>query len=328
MRDADAILFVVDGSAGLLPEDESIARELRKSDRPIALVVNKMRHAEARIARRRVPPPRLRARARDLGRARTRRLGRARGDRRGAAGAGRGGRDAEPDTEQPDAIRVARGRSSERRQEFAGEPAARRGTHGGVRRGRHHARRDRQRARARRDGVYVLVDTAGLRRQGRRDRIGERTSALMAVRSLERADVALVVTDAADGFTDQDAQRARARARQRLRDRRAAQQVGPRPRARRLGARARSRSRAPALRGRHADPRDRREDGPARRQGAAAGAQAREGGAQAHPDRRAESLAEGGDRRARARHGAARNPQAPAALALRDAGRRARRRAS
>jgi GTP-binding protein len=48
----------------------------------------------------------------------------------------------------------------------------------------------------------------------------------MAVRSLERADVALVVTDAADGFTDQDASVARTRARQRLCNRRAAQQVG------------------------------------------------------------------------------------------------------
>jgi GTP-binding protein len=52
---------------------------------------------------------------------------------------------------------------------------------------------------------YVFVDTAGLRRPGRRDRLAERGSALMAVRAIERADVALVLMDGDEGFTDQDA---------------------------------------------------------------------------------------------------------------------------
>jgi len=57
-----------------------------------------------------------------------------------------------------------------------------------------------------RDGHrYTLVDTAGLRRQGRRHETAERVSALMAVRALERADVALLLVDADEGFTDQDA---------------------------------------------------------------------------------------------------------------------------
>src|SRR5690606_73266 len=54
------------------------------------------------------------------------------------------------------------------------------------------------------DGTYVFVDTAGLRRPGRRDRVGERASALLALRAIERADVALVVADAGQGFTEQD----------------------------------------------------------------------------------------------------------------------------
>ena len=53
--------------------------------------------------------------------------------------------------------------------------------------------------------TYRLVDTAGLRRPGRRDRTVERGSALMTVRSLESADVALLVVDASEGLTDQDA---------------------------------------------------------------------------------------------------------------------------
>jgi GTP-binding protein len=57
-----------------------------------------------------------------------------------------------------------------------------------------------------RDGQhFLLVDTAGLRRTGRRTRTAERGSALMTVRALERADVALLLVDAAEGFTDQDA---------------------------------------------------------------------------------------------------------------------------
>ncbi|MEE3329629.1 MAG: GTPase, partial [Myxococcota bacterium] len=42
VAEADAILFVVDGKNGLLPEDEEIARTLRRSDKPLALAVNKI----------------------------------------------------------------------------------------------------------------------------------------------------------------------------------------------------------------------------------------------------------------------------------------------
>ena len=56
-----------------------------------------------------------------------------------------------------------------------------------------------------RDGHdYVLVDTAGLRKVGRRQGPGEHGGALMTLRSLERADVALLVVDAAAGMADQD----------------------------------------------------------------------------------------------------------------------------
>jgi len=55
----------------------------------------------------------------------------------------------------------------------------------------------------------VLVDTAGLRRPGRRSGTGERVGAMMTARALERAQVALVVVDADEGLTDQDAHVAR-----------------------------------------------------------------------------------------------------------------------
>ncbi|MEO8082389.1 MAG: ribosome biogenesis GTPase Der [Ardenticatenales bacterium] len=51
----------------------------------------------------------------------------------------------------------------------------------------------------------VLVDTAGIRRRGRIERGIEKYSVLRAMRALERADVAVLVIDAVDGVTAQDA---------------------------------------------------------------------------------------------------------------------------
>ncbi|MGH8481374.1 MAG: ribosome biogenesis GTPase Der [Nevskiaceae bacterium] len=41
IAEADQVLFLVDGRAGLMPADEGIARDLRRADRPVRLVVNK-----------------------------------------------------------------------------------------------------------------------------------------------------------------------------------------------------------------------------------------------------------------------------------------------
>ena len=55
----------------------------------------------------------------------------------------------------------------------------------------------------------VLVDTAGMRKAGRRSDRLERGSALMALRTIERADVGLLVLDAESGVAEQDAKIAR-----------------------------------------------------------------------------------------------------------------------
>jgi GTP-binding protein len=56
------------------------------------------------------------------------------------------------------------------------------------------------------DGVrYQFVDTAGIRRKGKTDRGPEVLSVVMARRYLERADLCLVVVDAEEGITKQDA---------------------------------------------------------------------------------------------------------------------------
>jgi GTP-binding protein len=51
---------------------------------------------------------------------------------------------------------------------------------------------------------YVLVDTAGIRRKGRVSESLEKLSVVMALKSLERCQVALVVIDAVEGLTAQD----------------------------------------------------------------------------------------------------------------------------
>ena len=55
------------------------------------------------------------------------------------------------------------------------------------------------------DQAYVLVDTAGVRRRPRVHEQIERASAVRALRALDRAEVALLVIDAIEGMTDQDA---------------------------------------------------------------------------------------------------------------------------
>ncbi len=51
----------------------------------------------------------------------------------------------------------------------------------------------------------LLIDTAGIRRRGRIDQGIEKYSVLRALRAIERADVALLVVDATEGVTSQDA---------------------------------------------------------------------------------------------------------------------------
>lgn len=52
--------------------------------------------------------------------------------------------------------------------------------------------------------TYTIIDTAGLRRRGRIEVGPEKGSAILAQRSLNRCDVAIVLIDAVDGLTEQD----------------------------------------------------------------------------------------------------------------------------
>jgi GTPase len=199
VADADAILFVVDGKAGVLPEDRELARTLRQTSKPVALAVNKID----------VPDHEVRiAEFYGLGFARTRGISAEHG--RGAwdlleelvdeLPEGEAG-EAEVDEE---AIRVAViGRPNVGKSSLVNRLAGAQyvvvSNVPGTTRDAIDIHLDLEGQR------YTLVDTAGLRRPGRRTRTAERGSALMTVRALERADVALLLVDAAEGFTDQDA---------------------------------------------------------------------------------------------------------------------------
>jgi GTPase len=57
-----------------------------------------------------------------------------------------------------------------------------------------------------RDGrQYIFIDTAGIRRKGKVSQRVEKYSAIRALKSLERCDVALILIDGFEGLTEQDA---------------------------------------------------------------------------------------------------------------------------
>ena len=52
---------------------------------------------------------------------------------------------------------------------------------------------------------YIFIDTAGLRRKSKVNEEIERYSIIRTVTAVERADVVVMVIDAAEGVTEQDA---------------------------------------------------------------------------------------------------------------------------
>ncbi len=202
LDEADAILFVVDGRAGRLPEDEALARMLHRSPRAVALLVNKLDHMkhDSQIAD-------FASLGFELCFGGSAEHGRGVWDALDALVEAIPEREEEPEPAEP-GIRIAVvGRPNVGKSSLVNRLA---GENRVVVSEVPGTTRDSIDTRVEHDGrVYTLVDTAGLRRAGRRDRTAERISALMSVRSLARADVALIVTDASLGASEQDARGAR-----------------------------------------------------------------------------------------------------------------------
>jgi GTP-binding protein len=200
---ADAILFVTDGQSGLVPQEHEIADLLRRSGKPLALAVNKIdapRHAPRMLEFHALGIEPVRAVSAEHGSGAWDLLEEIAGQLPLASG------EPEPDlaADGERALRLAIvgrpnvGKSSLLNQ-LAGETRVVVSSEAGTTRDTIDVEVERDERR------FVFVDTAGMRRAGKRDRLVERGSALMAVRAIEAADAALVLLDASEGFTDQDA---------------------------------------------------------------------------------------------------------------------------
>jgi len=54
-------------------------------------------------------------------------------------------------------------------------------------------------------GNFLLVDTAGIKRKGKTAQVLDKFSVIMALKALDRCDIAIILVDGAEGITDQDA---------------------------------------------------------------------------------------------------------------------------
>jgi GTP-binding protein len=203
VAEADAILFVVDGRSGRIPADEELAGILRRTRKPVAVAVNKIdtpAHEDRTAEFHAFGLEPVRGVSAEHGRGAwdlLEELVAALPAREGAAQTAPAG--AGPDGSLRIAIagRPNVGKSSLLNRLVGRERVVVSEVPGTT--------RDAVDVRIEDDsGSVVFVDTAGLRRPGRRSEHTERGSALMTVRAVERAQLALVVTDASEGFTEQD----------------------------------------------------------------------------------------------------------------------------
>jgi len=197
MDEADCLVCVLDGQAGIVAEDRDVVRLLRRSGKPVLWVVNKIDTAgrdalladfwSAGVAE---PFAVSAAHGRGIGELRSAILA-ALPERSAPPAGARGTRLAllgRPNVGKSSLLNRLLGSE---RAIVAPEPGTTR------------------------DAVdtvitvngrpYVLVDTAGIRKRGRVQDDLERHGAVRALGQIEGADLALIVLDAADGITDQDA---------------------------------------------------------------------------------------------------------------------------
>jgi len=198
IAEADAVVFLVDGREGLTPQDRRIAAELRKARARVWVAVNKTEGMD---------PALVTAEFHELGLGAPHAISAAHGEGVRAlldvalADLPRGAPEEPDDRAGPRIAVVGRpnvGKSTlvnrllgEERMIVSGEPGT---------------TRDAIEVPFERDGKhYVLVDTAGVRRRGRVFETIEKFSIVKTMQAIDRANVVILVVDAAEGITDQDA---------------------------------------------------------------------------------------------------------------------------
>jgi GTP-binding protein len=197
VADASLLIFVLDGAAGLLPEDERLSRKLRALGKPVVVAWNK---ADTREAQQRE------GEATTLGFDTVVTVSALHGigaDELEDAIDANLGPDLDPETRinplpiaiigrpnvgKSSLVNALSGRDKVMVSEIAGTT------------------RDAIDVALEKDGRhYLLVDTAGIRRKGKTEDPAEKLSIVAARKAMERAKIAIVVFDAAEGVTAQDA---------------------------------------------------------------------------------------------------------------------------
>jgi GTP-binding protein len=216
MEEADVILFVVDAAAGLAPLDHEVADRLRRASKPTLLVVNKAdnprREAEAAEFYALGFEPTITISAQH---------GRNTGDLADMIvwelpppGEAEASVPAESELSEGELDELAETEIGPPRVAIVGRPNSGKSTF--VNRVLGHERmivsetpgttRDPVDTVVEVDGEpMILVDTAGIRRRGSIEKGIERYSVLRSMKAIDRADVAVVLTDATEGYTAQDA---------------------------------------------------------------------------------------------------------------------------
>ena len=200
LEEADFIIFVVDGAAGVLPEDLEIAQDLRRESQKAVLAVNKIDRKDAEEA---VPE------FWELGLDRifpiSAEHGEGTDDLLDAIGEIVPPEDMQSEEEDENApIRVAIigrpnvGKSSLLNRLSEEERAVVSPISGTT--------RDAIDSEIVRNGKpYTIIDTAGIRRKGKTTDEAEKLAVISARKAIERCEIGLVMIDAVDGVTAQDA---------------------------------------------------------------------------------------------------------------------------
>ncbi|HRH14389.1 MAG TPA: ribosome biogenesis GTPase Der [Azonexus sp.] len=197
IAEADAVIFVVDGRSGVTPLDKEIAEKLRRAGRPVVVAVNKAEGMKFGM---------VEADFHELGLGEPNAISAAHGE--GVRGlvdlALASFPDPEEDEEKSDAVRVA----------IVGRPNVGKSTLINTLLGEERViafdapgtTRDSIEIDFERGGrKYVLVDTAGMRKRGKVFESIEKFSVVKTLKSIEDANVVILMVDAQADVSEQDA---------------------------------------------------------------------------------------------------------------------------